>query len=53
MSGLSDEELLWRLNWTEIYTGGGIVDIVIYTTYGGASGGLWGRLALKSDVEGH
>lgn len=53
MSGLSDEELLRRLNWTEIYTGGGIVNIIISTTCRGASGGLWGRLALECDVEGH
>ena len=53
MSGLSDEELLRRLNWTEIYTGGGIVNIIISTTCRGTSGGLWGRLVLECDVEGH
>ena len=53
MSGLSDEKLLRRLNWAKIYTGGGIVNVIVYTGYGGASRGLWGRLAGQSDVEGH
>jgi hypothetical protein len=54
MSGLSgDEKPLWRLNWTEIDTGGRIVNIIIFAAYGGASGGLRGGLALQCDVEGH
>jgi hypothetical protein len=47
MSGLSgDEKPLRRLNWTEIDTGGGIINIIICAAHGGASGGLGSRLAL-------
>jgi hypothetical protein len=53
MGGLSgDEKPLRRLNWTEIDTGGWVVNIVC-AAYGGASGGFRGRLALQCDVEGH